>query len=75
MAARGPYKVNEAAPRARALRVLKTLIVTPQRLAPVLGISVAHAGMTLYRLWQQGYCHRWPYDNRTYYYRLREDYL
>lgn len=75
MAARGRNRINAQSPRAQALRILRTLIVTPQRLAPVLGISVAHASMMLYRLWEHGYCRRWPYDHRTYYYRLREDYL
>ena len=69
---RGPYAIHPAAPRARALKLLGTFVLTPRELSSALGISVYHASITLRRLWEQGYCARWPYRDRSYRYALKD---
>lgn len=59
-------------PRARALRLLSTFVMSPRELSCALDVSVNHASIVLLRLWQQGLCERWPYTDRSYRYRLRE---
>lgn len=59
-------------PRARALKLLSTFVMSPRELSCALDVSVNHASIVLLRLWQQGLCERWPYTDRSYRYRLRE---
>lgn len=62
--------MHPRSPRARALTLLTTFVLTPRELSCALGISVYHASLTLRRLWEQGYCERWPYRDRSYRYRV-----
>jgi hypothetical protein len=66
-----PADTKDAHPRARALKLLTTFLLSPRELSCALDVSVNHASIVLLRLWQQGMCERWPYGDRSYRYRLR----
>lgn len=58
--------------RIDALRLLSMFVLTSRELARALDISTNHASCILHRLWEQGRCERWPYQERMYRYQLRE---
>lgn len=67
-----PATGKDIEPRARALKLLSTFLLSPRELSCHLGTSVNTASIVLLRLWQQGICERWPYGDRSYRYRLRD---
>jgi hypothetical protein len=73
MMTRGSYAIHPEVPRARALKLLTTFLLSPRELSCALDISVTHASVILLRLWEDGRCERWPYRDRSYRYRLRDD--
>lgn len=67
-----PAGDKSAQPRARALRLLTTFLLSPRELSCHLGISTNHASLVLIRLWEQGICERWPHTYHSFRYRLRD---